>query len=493
MNHEARILKYGLRTKKIAFIIVIILTVFIFFYFNNSNQNSVLCPDCNIVLITMTNLRYDHISSNGYFRQTTPNIDNLAKDSIVFDNTFGHSSWTLPESMSIYTSLYPYEHRIMNRIYGQKLSKSTPTLVDILSKNGYKTAAFTGGFDYNPEFGLIDRFDTTDTCNKIESLPFENSDLSKIQSGPNQYGELNCSVPKAMKWINDNKDQKFFVHVQGYDAHCPFSQRGGEVFDKSYDGNIDYRFCLWTFGKSDPISVNGEAKYPVYSSITGTEKNILLGEKDISHLKALYDESIFFADKEVGFLLQAIEDLGLDKKTIVVFTSEHGDMLGEKGRFMRGGPLRGTFYDDVIHVPFMIRHPKIDHKRLDSLVSHIDIAPTILDLVRLKFESQISGKSLISLIKGEEENIRDYIFAGSEYTPDSTNPYFFKRTRAETVRDREWKLIRETIFDENNQETLEFYNISEDHDEQNSIFDSNEATMQDMISRLNDWSSKIED
>ena len=119
-----------------------------------------ICRDCNVIFITMTNLRYDHMSFNGYSRPTTPNLDKLAKESLVFDNAFSHASWTLPEAISIYTSLYPYQHGVMNRYDGSTLSKDTPTLIEVLKKAGYTTAAFTGGFDYNTDFGLTNRFDT---------------------------------------------------------------------------------------------------------------------------------------------------------------------------------------------------------------------------------------------------------------------------------------------------------------------------------------------
>ncbi len=482
--------------KKKIFIIFFILCISLLGYLKlqpkKVDQSLIDCRDCNIILITMTNLRFDHMSANGYSRLTTPNLDTFGKESLIFDNAFSHSSWTLPESISIYTGLYPYQHGIMNRYDGSTLSSAIPTLIDVLNKNGYKTAAFTGGFDYNPKFGLTDRFSEYQECTKGAQQPsLSGQNVPMVSVGPSQYGEFNCSIPKATEWLKANYQSKFFLHVQGYDAHCPFSQKGGYTFDKNYKGNIDYSSCLWTFDKSEPIMQNGELKYPVYSSNTGTSKSILLGKEDISHLVALYDESIVSADKQIGDFLGTIKDLGLNDKTIIMFTSEHGDMFGKNGRFMRGGPLRGTFYDDVIHVPLMIRNPKIAPKRLDGLVEHIDLAPTLLDFLGLNLPSPIAGKSLIPLIFQNKE-INFYVFAGSEFSPAQDNPYYFKRTKVDAVRNKQWKLIKETIFDKTNpSQTVELYDIINDKEELHNLADSKKQILSGMLEKLTDWSGKF--
>lgn len=442
-----------------------------------------VCKDCNVILITMTTLRYDHMSMNGYNRPTTPNLDILAKESLVFNNAFSQSSWTLPESVTIYSSLYPFQHGVMNRYDGSTLSPTAITLIDVFNKKGYKTAAFTGGFDYNPVFGHTDRFKEFKECaeGKLPEYP------RQAGTAPSKYGGFDCSIPLSLDWLNKNYSQKFFMHVQGFDLHCPFhNSKGGKIYDKDYSGNIDFSVCLNTFYNTEPKIINGEKHYPVYSSTRGSQE-ILLSEEDRSHLVALYDESITFADKEIAKLLNKIKELGLDSKTIIVVTSEHGDMFGEHGRFMRGGPLRGTFYDEAIHVPLIIKHPKISKKNTDELVQQVDIAPTLFTFLGFATPSRMEGKSLIPLIF-DNKIVNEYIFAGGEYNPDPLNTRFNKKTRTDVIRDKRWKLIREVIFDGNNSlENLELYDIANDKEEQYNLKDEKQDVLKTLKDRLNMW------
>jgi len=448
---------------------------------NSLVNDELLCKNCNIILITATNIRYDHLSQNGYFRETSSSLDTLAKESLVFDNAFSQSSWTLPEGISIYTSLYPYQHGIMNRFDGVALLQSDLTLIDILNENEYTTAAFTGGFDYNPIFGLTNRFGIYEECK---------GDVDSATSG---YGEFSCSIFKAINWIKNNSDEKFFVHIQGFDAHCPFSQEGGRIYDKEYDGDVDYSRCLWTFEKSDPEFIDGQPYYRVYSAANEGEEreSTLLSEDDIKHLIALYDESILESDVLIGILVEEIKELDLNDNTIIVFTSEHGDMLGKYGRFMRGGPLRGTFYDDVLHIPLLIKHPKIAADRIDGLVEHIDIVPTLLDFLSIPQSPSFEGKSLIPLISQNEE-VHQYVFSGSEYNPGDNNDYFTQKTRLEAIRSKEWKLIKETALSSPSQSPVfEFYDMINDKEELHNLADKGGDVFEDLNSRLSDWSNKI--
>jgi len=414
------------------------------------------CKDCNVILITLTNLSYDHLSQNGYSRPTSPNLDALSKESIVFDNAFSHSSWTLPESISLYTSLYPFQHKVMNRYSGSALAEDIPIFLDVLNDNGYSTAAFTGGFDYNPVFGLTNRFSEYEEC-------------AEGSEQVDDYGKLTCAVPRALDWIKNNLDKKFFVHAQGYDTHCPFSRAKGSLYDKDYKGTVDYSKCLWTFDKTEPQVIDGKTYYPVYSPTTEGKASVLLGEDDIHHLVALYDETIALSDEAIGSFLDEIKNMGLWDNTIIIFTSEHGDMFGKNGRFMRGGPLRGTFYDDVLHIPLLIKHPKITPARLDGLVEHIDIAPTLLDFLSLPKPSSFQGESLTPLIMRNKE-VRDYVFAGSEYKPGEGNLYFADNTRVEAIRGKQFKLIKEIITTSDPPaETLEFYDIINDREELHNL------------------------
>jgi len=480
---------------KLYFLAAILILLFVasIFLFTKQKQPSypqALCKDCNVIFITMTNLRYDHMSSNGYFRPTTPNLDKLAKESLIFDNAFSHSSWTLPEAISIYTSLYPYQHGVMSRHDGSQLPKDFLTLVDILNKHEYDTVAFTGGFDYSPEYGLINRFSKYVECS--EEARRVDGTLVGFRSGVGSklYGGFSCTIAKALGWIKNSVGGKFFMHVQGYDAHCPFSHEGGDMYDPNYLGTVDFSDCLWTYDSAETTVKEGKTYYEVFSAKGTNEKKVLLSEDDIEHLVALYDESITVADREIGRFIDSLKSLGFYDKTIIVFTSEHGDMFGKKARFMRGGPRRGTFYDDVLHVPLMIKHPRIESLRVDGLAEHIDIMPTLLDFLGIYPSKSMEGKSLTPLIFKKEE-IHRYVFAGSEFRPPEVNPFFVKRTRIEAIRNRQWKMIQETVLDNDlRSQILELYDIKKDSIEANNVAGVYPDVVRELQLRLAQWSKE---
>ena len=368
----------------------------------------------------------------------------------------------------------------MNRYDGRVLSGETDTLVDILRDKGYKTAAFTGGFDYNSHFGLTSRFGEYQECKSADSgLTLE------------AYGKISCTAQKALEWIENNRGSKFFAHVQGFDTHCPFARAKGSMYDADYAGSVDFSKCLWTFDKTDPITKDGKTYYPVYSPTSEGKASILLDEQDIEHLIALYDETITLSDEDMGSFLDAVKNMGLWDNTIIIFTSEHGDMFGKNGRFMRGGPLGGTFYDDVLKIPLIMKIPGITSARIDGLVQHIDIMPTLLDLLSLTKSQVLEGKSLLPLVSQGRE-VNQYVFAGSEFSPAEDNLYLTERTRVEAVRSKQWKLIKEEVIGPTPQPpAFELYDIENDKEELHNLLSAKEGVFEDLKLRLSDWSEQI--
>lgn len=489
--------------RKFSALLIVIGTIICFVVFKDKiyrlkgNDGSYYCKNCNVILISMTNLRYDHASFDGYNRRTTTNLDVLAKESLVFDNAFSHASWTLPESISIYTGLYPYQHGVMGRRDGSKLSKNTPTLIDFFNNNGYKTAAFTGGFDYNPEFGATSRFQTYQECASGQNDSYPRQPGPRLgTAGSDLYGELKCTVPKAIDWLKQNSATKFFLQVQGFDAHCPFNPSAKNIYDPNYKGQIDFTNCFWTFDKTNPKLVNGELLYPVQTSVNGVSKEILLNDSDIKHLVSLYDASVASADGYIGELLDEVKSLGLTDKTIIIFTSEHGDMLGKYGRFMRGGPAKGTFYDDVLHIPLLIKLPNIFGKRIDGLTAQIDLMPTILDLLGIRNTAKVEGKSLRPLIFNNTK-INNYVFAGSTFNPSAENIDLSGKSSVDAIRSGDWKLIRETIFDDTSPDLTrpvvrkELYELKSDSQELNNVAGSNQTILKYMEDKLNKWEALV--
>jgi arylsulfatase A-like enzyme len=200
------------------------------------HEQEFYCEGCNIIIISLTNVRADHMGLYGYSRNTTPKIDQFAKKSIVFENAFSSASWTLPAFISILTSLHPLEHKVMIRYGGTSFNVSSlkggvafapslnpniTSLADILRDYNYTTATFNGGFDFDQKYGATSRFDVN------LGRPFNRSTIQvpykQLSWSIAFYGSFNQTMEDSREWIHQNKDKKFFAYVQGFDAHCPFA------------------------------------------------------------------------------------------------------------------------------------------------------------------------------------------------------------------------------------------------------------------------------
>jgi uncharacterized sulfatase len=189
-------------------------------------------------------------------------------------------------------------------------------------------------------------------------------------------------------------------------------------------------------------------------------------------MKALYDGEIMLADQYVGTLLDRIEELGLSENTIIVFFSEHGDLFGEHGRFMRGGALRGSFYDDVMHVPLIIKHPRLAPKKISHLTSLIDLGPTVLSWLGLPGRNDFEGVNLLEA--------RDSVFAATKFVPPPTNSYFNRSSTIMAVWQDNAKLIKEEVVDET---SYEVYDLEKDPEEREH--DPEKLTL--LNQTLHDW------
>jgi arylsulfatase A-like enzyme len=207
---------------------------------------------------------------------------------------------------------------------------------------------------------------------------------------------------------------------------------------------------------------------------------------------ALYDGEIYNADQQIGGLLDEITALGLDKKTIIVFYADHGDMFGKHGRFMRGGPLRGTFYDDVLHIPLIVYHPKLGHKTFEDLGQVIDLAPTLLDMLGLKAPPEFRGRSLMPAVTNQVA-VNDYVFAGSAFTPSQSNPLFSYPSVIASARNRQWKLIVERVSPATGpQDSVELYELQRDPEELTNVAERNPEVLKTMKTALKNWLQSIE-
>lgn len=362
--------------------------------------------DYNLVFVSFDALQAAHVSHLGYPLKVTPGIDAVAVNGFSFTQAYSVASWTVPASMTWFTGVYPSEHRMTNKfaLFAppvrkvaklKELSPKLTTLAEILKQNGYVTGGFTGNAGVSGGFGYDQGFD-------VYYYP------------KGTFGGMDKSVPRALDWLKENKDKKFFLFLHGYDCH------GQRVPPEGYD----YRYVDKDYDKK----FLGTALEQELLREEGLERGkVVLREADVRFWRAIYDEKINRVDRRFQNFLKELDELKLTDKTLFVLTSDHGTEFYEHQRFDHGF----TLYDELIHVPLIIKLPgQKQGKKITDRVSSIDVMPTILDLLDVKQSEkatkQLRGQSLVPSLQDKavnrdvysETNYRDYTFKRSIITPN---------------------------------------------------------------------------
>lgn len=416
---------------------IIFMIIFIFTYAASAPSGN--DQQFNVVLMSLNAVRADHLGIYGYKRNTSPNIDKLAEEALIFDQAIAQSHWTLPSQASIFTSRYVHSHGVYERT--EKLSEKELTLPEILKIYNYKTAAFVGGLDMVAAYGLNQGFD----------YYFDNTKGKPMSS----FKEI---IPPAIEWLRENKDNKFFLFIQGYDVHAPYHQPAPyeDMHEPDYNGIINQLHLDYHLLKNihkDTLLFEG--------------KRIKLSKEDINHIIAHYDAGISYVDKFIGELLKEINQSNLSDKTILIITSEHGEELSDHGGFDRFG--QKNLYEEVIRIPLIIKHPYIEGRRFTNQVQHIDILPTILDFLGIPINKEAQGLSLAPLIEGQaiKKEFNRYVY--SEASPNKW-----------ATRTRQWKLLY-------NHGDYELYNLQEDRAETDNLFSQRPELVYELAQTFLEW------
>ena len=329
--------------------------------------------EMNVLLISIDTLSPSNMSTYGYKKKTTPNIDRLAREAFVFTNATTVVPITHPSLSMLMTGRSAFETRIVSNS-DPSLSSSNKSLAARLYEVGYKTAAFISA-----DNSLTQGFEKFDfKYNKPQFL-----DVSgEIRQGQNEDDTSKVLVEDANKWIRENKTTKFFAWVHLSDPHAPYMPPEG------LRCKFNSKYCDEMKAKSTAYFENLRAKFQSCQEI-GVDENT----KGV--MQALYDGAIASADIQVGNILRNLEKEGLTKKTIVIIYGDHGEGFDHNYYFNHGEAL----YQSSIRIPLIIKDPRSFRKGVvDRVVQNIDILPTLLDLLRVNEEKpNVSGQSFASL------------------------------------------------------------------------------------------------
>jgi arylsulfatase A-like enzyme len=316
------------------------------------------CRDCNVVLISIDTLRADHLGSYGYTRPTSPFLDSIAAQNILFEKAFVPRGLTRPSIASMLTSLYPVKSGVRN--LQQLLSQEIPTIDSILSAHGYQAASFlSGAIEKAGDLHFAQPFD----------------------------GEDEENVSRAIGWLEKNQSESMFMWLHLLAPHDDYAP------PKQYD----------RFTQAD---YSGDYQGGRNQLLWVAKNKIKLSEEDHQHIVGLYDGEILYTDALLQRIFEALERLDLLERSIVIVVGDHGEDLYQHQYYFQH---MYSIYDSSLHTPLIMKIPGAPKAmRIEQIVESIDIAPTILDLIGLPTPAAFNGRSLVPLIEGNSQEEFDY-------------------------------------------------------------------------------------
>lgn len=362
-----------------------------------SDTASGWCRDCNVVLISIDTLRADHLGCYGYGRQTSPSIDALASESVLFEKTYSAAPATLISHTTMFTGLNPGAHtaQCMTHLPAPDSARMLP---ETLKLEGYLTAGITGGAQISRFFGFSQGFDIYD------------------DSG----GGFAAIWPRARIWLTTKPAGPFFLFLHSYDVHHPYDPPPpyNSMFFPAYHGDLP-----------DSISID------LIKSINDGATQV--SGEDVKHIEAVYDGGIRYTDNYIGKILAFLQVIGELDRTIVILTSDHGEEFGEHGSV---GTHAISLYNELIQVPLIMRIPGVRPGRVTRRVGLVDLAPTLYELLGIEAPAgSFQGVSFAPMLWNEScAGAPRTMTAEKEYPPGEAYG------RMKSVRDGRWRLITRT-------------------------------------------------
>ena len=353
----------------------------------------------NVILVSLQCLRPDHLGAYGYNKDTSPNMDRLAKSSILFDNTVSQANLTPVAMMSVLTSQYPRVNGMI-AFDASKDEVKSRTLPEILKYYGYTTAAVSG----SPEFFM--RYDTeSGTEIKLGDVFSRSFDyFGRTRKGLGS--SLRVLPTESLDWLQKNSDKKFFLWIASGVIHVPYAA-GAPKADKTVFDPPGYKPFWEKFhsikaeeGAADDTTYDVLMRIFKSDYYLGFKPVHKITPEDHKYIVARYDASIRHTDKFIGELVSTLEKTGLAKNTILIVHSIHGEDLGERGTY-----VHYDLSEPVTRSALMMRLPSGEQggKRVAEQVQGLDIVPTLLDYLGIPQDHGLQGKSLLPLAKGDKD------------------------------------------------------------------------------------------
>jgi arylsulfatase A-like enzyme len=406
----------------------------------------------NVILVSLDTTRADRLSCYGHFRRTSPHLDRVAEEGVLFTDHFSPHIPTFPGHTTMMTGKDLYAHQITSQSGTPEPPPNIRMLAEILQEQGYFTAAadnlgrwFARGFDLYQTYGWDTK--TIQEWRKGEAV---------VQSS---LSVLNAAAAQ---------EKPFFLFLHFWDPHTPYLPPA--PFDRMFyqgdekDPNNDSMDAVWDF----------EIFNRYFAEWMG-------GVTDIEFPKAQYDAEIAYMDTCFAHVLTRLDELGLTGETLLVITADHGEELDEHWHWFDHHGL----YDTNLHIPLILRcHDLLPAgRRIGGLTSMVDLAPTILDLLDVGEIAQregMLGRSLVPLIDSSAATQR----GTTDYLHITENTWMKKRG----IRTHRWKLIvpLETP-DLHGSSEVELYHLPDDPGELDNIAEERPEVVARLTALMDEW------
>jgi arylsulfatase A-like enzyme len=336
-------------------------------------------PTASVILISIDTLRPDHLSGYGYSRPTSPNLDRLARDGVIFRHARTHSPWTLPAHATMLTSRHPISHgarrssnsRFVNTQAADTLAAWNVTLAEMLQAAGMHTAAFTTGEWLSRAFGFAQGFDAFELHARAPAARL---------------------IDRSIDWIGRNRD-RFFLFLHVLDVH-----------EYASPGAYEQRYA-------DPGYAGPLREQPLTPSMNAYER---LSAADVAYLEAKYDAAVSYTDAELGRLFGWLADTRRYDDTLVIVTADHGEEFWEHGGTGHGF----TLHEEQLRVPLIVKPPAGEPGGGPQIREEpsglLDVVPTVLDYLDMPACGDCEGQSLRTPTASDRP-----FFAGETYFGNS--------------------------------------------------------------------------
>lgn len=444
------------------------------------NSKSVLAKPAgrqpNVIFIICDQMRADAMGCAGHPVAQTPNLDRMAREGVLFENAFSNNPVCAPARVTCFTGLLPHQHGQLTNRSRKPITNLDNTLLGYFKQKGYRVGWI--GKNHTLQNGLFQQLDTAEIRAREEFRAYSKY-VPPFWHSDTLWPEKECNPRKntdnAINFLETTpKEKPFFMHVSYFDPHPPYM--APSEFTSKYNAQ---EMVIPEYVDPPAPRIKEQQKALHYDKMS---------ESDLQETMRYYYAGIEWGvDYQVGRLMDAIQKNGLAENTIVVFTSDHGDFMGEFNMVRKGMFL----YDALLHIPFIVWAPGKINQGLKTkvLAQHADIYPTLVDLTDGKPPKDLPGRSLKQFLNDEKKDDPDYaIISSAQYSdlpdgywdhpepafnPDSDQPFHSRvedltwKPEKNTImaRTREWKLIQSET------RPAELYHMKDGYQEKVNVVD----------------------